>query len=511
MLAVFGTLAVVLLIIALVYKFTSVSSTSKDDKGKKDSKGKKQQQKKPTKQVAAKKDKMTPAAAAAPAEEDEEEADEEVPTTEPASPAPKASNGVDTKKGNGAEAKKGKQLKGSDDAKKGKGKKDNAKFKAAAVPEPEVVQESIGTVQDMVPVIMDTGDGDAWEVAATGPKKSNAKLQRMQEDKEAKAAKAEGFTKASLNHIPGMAPPGAAEAQAKKEKEAAAQAKAQLKLTPEQEKAAAADGAAMKTLSVTVDEKMIGRIIGPKGATLKLIQEKTEVTKIDTNGEVFTIMGPPKACLMAEAAIKELCEKGFCSLMYEDFNQAFVMVHPSMFPDLIGKQGAIVRQIKEQLKVEISFPQTPPVDPEKKIKDKKKYKVTLAGRNEDVQKAKEVINDIITVHHHELTHPGFVHENIEVEDWQLSYIIGTKGSEIKHIQANYKVKVYTPNESGEPTSVVGEPHNVKRACSHMEKLLWNAANKPRGRGADVGYEDDGWGGEEEVEDWMKGYLFNRKR
>merc|ERR1719335_1878735 len=103
---------------------------------------------------------------------------------EPAEPAAAAHNG---KKNNGADAKKAKQPKAGDDSKKGKGKKDNAKFKAAAVPEPEVVQESLGTVQDMVPVVMDTGDGDAWEVAATGPKKSNAKLQRMAlEEKEAK-------------------------------------------------------------------------------------------------------------------------------------------------------------------------------------------------------------------------------------------------------------------------------------------------------------------------------------
>jgi hypothetical protein len=43
--------------------------------------------------------------------------------------------------------------------------------------------------------------------------------------------------------------------------------------------------------------------------------------------------------------------------------------------------------------------------------------------------------------HHELTHPGLAHKEMEIEEWRYRYLIGTKGSEMRHIQNNYKVKV----------------------------------------------------------------------
>jgi hypothetical protein len=34
-----------------------------------------------------------------------------------------------------------------------------------------------------------------------------------------------------------------------------------------------------------------------------------------------------------------------------------------------------------------------------------------------------------------------VHEELDVEEWAFRYIIGSKGSEMKHIQHNWKVTV----------------------------------------------------------------------
>merc|ERR1719436_1979611 len=57
----------------------------------------------------------------------------------------------------------------------------------------------------------------------------------------------------------------------------------------ELEKKEAEGGSSVAT--VKVPENKIGIVIGPKGTKIKMIQEKTGVTRIDTQGEIFTIMG----------------------------------------------------------------------------------------------------------------------------------------------------------------------------------------------------------------------------
>jgi rRNA processing protein Krr1/Pno1 len=229
--------------------------------------------------------------------------------------------------------------------------------------------------------------------------------------------------------------------------------------------------------NITVPEEKIGRLIGPKGANLKLITEKTGLTRIDTTGNIFTLTGPAKAVEAAEIAVRELVDKGFMSLAYDNFSEAAVQVHPSVFPDLIGKGGVTIRAIKESLGAEISIPQVPP-----NANKTKKFKVGIAGSAEAVEKAKAVINDIVMYYHHEITHPGQVHEEFEVPDWMYRFIIGSKGSEMRHIQNSYKVRVYIPREhsSNQNVVVVGEKPDVAKAKAYIDKVMWNAEHQPQG-------------------------------
>jgi len=268
---------------------------------------------------------------------------------------------------------------------------------------------------------------------------------------------------------------------------------------------AAASKSPVSSATVTVPEARVGVVIGPKGATIKLLQDKTS-TKIDTSGQDFTIVGEHDDVLKCEAAIKEMVAKGFCSLQYDNFSENIMTIHPSCFPDLIGKQGAIVRKIKEALNVEVNFQDVPRGSP-----PTKKGKVTLAGKSEDVEQAKDVINSIVQYQHHELTHPGQTHEEIDIEPWSYKYIIGKAGSELKHIQHNWKVKVSIPreNSSFEKVLVVGEPDQVSRAKAYIDKVIWNAENNAKGRDKQDGTAEDPWGAEEEEEPWMKQYLYKR--
>jgi len=354
--------------------------------------------------------------------------------------------------------------------------------------------------------VIDDGSGPAWEVSAGMSKKQQKRKERIQEEKVLTVGgkSVPGLAPAPTNTVPGMGPPTG---------KGGAKGVSQSVAADVERILAMKTGAAVEekqpegnssTATVHVPEKRVGIVIGPKGAKIKMIQEKTGVSRIDTTGEVFTIMGPPQAVAQAETAIKELVEKGYCALQYDDFSENFIQVHPSCFPDLIGKQGAVVRKIKEELGVEINFPET-----QKNAPASKKYKVGLAGSAQGVEKAKAVITNIMMYSHDDLTHPGQCHEELEIESWAWRYIIGTAGSEMKHIQNNYKVKVSIPREHSlnQKVTIVGEPGPVERAKVYIEKLVWNAEHKTTGR--DKVDDGDTWGDEEPEEEWMKQYMYKR--
>jgi|EP00927_Polykrikos_kofoidii_P022351 rRNA processing protein Krr1/Pno1 len=356
---------------------------------------------------------------------------------------------------------------------------------------------------------VDDGTGADWETC-TGLTKKQARQKERQEEA-AKAAKAAGpaavnnkyipgLVPAPGQHIPGMAPAtkGSAKvadvAPGKKEAEAKA-------ASGEQEVAPKADAF---TATVQVPEKVVGIVIGPKGSKLKMIQEKTGVTRIDTSGDTFTITGPADAVAAAEKAINDLKVKGYTELAFEDFSENVVKVHPKTFPDLIGKGGVTIMALKEQLKVEITIPKTGPAGG--------KWNVTIAGKQQDVERAKQVINELQMYYHSEVTHPGQVHEEIEVPAWAYAWIIGKAGSELRHIQNNYKVRMYIPREgvsTNENVVIVGEKSDVPRAVAYVQKVLSGAADASKGRDRQE-KADDGWGDEGEEEDWMKQYMYKRR-
>jgi transcription antitermination factor NusA-like protein len=277
----------------------------------------------------------------------------------------------------------------------------------------------------MVYMFDDDGTGGDWEEALT-KKQQKHKENKMRKDEEAKQV-----VGGSGQAVVGKLPPGASFVQkapkggAKGKAKAGEPAVSQLVTAVPAVKVAVAAGGAeapetkgaenSHTESIPVPPEKIGRIIGPKGATLKMIFEKTGLDRIDTQRDVWTIIGEAGAVAKAAVAIRELIEKGFMSLAFDNFNEQTVMVHPSNFPDIIGSKGAIIRKMKEELKVEVNIPQSVTKD-SKGSYGKKKYPITLAGSAQSVEQAKKFINEIVHYKHHKITHEDMVHEELELEE-----------------------------------------------------------------------------------------------
>ena len=99
----------------------------------------------------------------------------------------------------------------------------------------------------------------------------------------------------------------------------------------------------------------------------------------------------------------------------------------------------------------------------------------MVGDRDKVKKAKELLKELMRYHHTTITHPGVSHLEMTIDPSLHKFVIGAKGSEIKHIQQNFKVHVYIPNDHSFTTDVlvVGAQEDAQRAEAYILKVREN--------------------------------------
>jgi polyribonucleotide nucleotidyltransferase len=178
-------------------------------------------------------------------------------------------------------------------------------------------------------------------------------------------------------------------------------------------------------------------------------------------------------------------------------------------PEIIGKAGANIKAIQERSGARVVVPSSPSAAPGAKDRGENLTKIAIAGPREGVALAKEIIKEITEVFHHPVTHPGVVHNTVEVPERYYNVIIGAKGSEIRHIQNNFKVSVKIPNEttSFRDVMVLGQPAECEAAIRYIQKLVEKVQEKEQMR------ENEKFAGDEEEaydEDLMNRYVYSRQ-
>jgi rRNA processing protein Krr1/Pno1 len=236
------------------------------------------------------------------------------------------------------------------------------------------------------------------------------------------------------------------------------------------------------TKALTVEARKLGLLIGPKGVTKIGLQTATgtdiQMPKVekDFNGPVeITITGTDEGVERALFALNEMVVKGYSTILASpDFHEGYVEVKPKFLPDIIGKGGASIKAIQAHTGVKISTPSGyTKTAPSGETITPSKVKIVLAGSKDKVAIARGLILDLTKYFHTPVTHPGVVHAELEIPSNYFNYIIGSKGSEIKHIQANYKVTVYVPGSDSlnENLLIVGEESAVQKAEQHIRRLI----------------------------------------
>lgn len=175
-------------------------------------------------------------------------------------------------------------------------------------------------------------------------------------------------------------------------------------------------------------------------------------------------------------------------------------------PDVIGRNGTVIKSIQDTFQVKLFIPDTSNRDP-----SIQKVRITVAGNKELVAKAKAVIKEITQYFYSLVTHPDYTHEELDIPEASYSYVIGPKGSEIRHIQASYKVSVHIPNSDTfvQKVLVVGQAPAVAKAKAYIEKLLERVQTRREeyeaARTKDDTAEDD-----QPQEEWMEKYTYKRQ-
>jgi len=300
-----------------------------------------------------------------------------------------------------------------------------------------------------------------------------------------------------------------------------------LKKQQQQASASASEAATKASVSVTIDASRIGIIIGPKGATMNAIQEKTG-TKLDVNAPkldenssggnqfrpvlggrtkssakatVIITEGSPDAQKAAKQAILELADRGYATLLQAaQFGESSVGVHPRFLSEIVGPGGKIIKAIQSGLDVKLTIPKTDWSPKAMQIGNiAPSVRVGIAGDSPaNVKLAKQVIKDLCDYHHHDITHPGFIHQEVYVPEEFFHCVIGTRGSEIKHIRGNYHVDVYIPSNEvwcvTENVICVGKPNDVEKAISYIKLLMDRDSELREQKYSDEGFGDDslGW-------------------
>ena len=206
--------------------------------------------------------------------------------------------------------------------------------------------------------------------------------------------------------------------------------------------------------------------------------------------------------------MEDIVKKGYSALIAgEDFTEGHVSIHPNYISDVIGKNGCCIKAIQEQLGIRMTVPS------ESASGNASTIKITVAGPKEKVVQAKAVVKEITQYYHSEITHPGFIHEELEdVPASAYNIIIGPKGSEIRHIEGNFKVSVHIPNPNTvtQNVLVVGLPRNVEGAAAYIRKIV-SQSTKSEAAASDAFAWTDPAEEEETQEPWMEQYVHPSSR
>jgi len=187
------------------------------------------------------------------------------------------------------------------------------------------------------------------------------------------------------------------------------------------------------------------------------------------SGRGIVIAGDKEAVEMAKKAIREIEEKGYSEITHPDHtHDTFVLKDQKMIGAILGEKGEYFKKIQENTGARLNF-----------NKDADPPTVKILGSDNEVQKARQALDELIHNGYSSITHPEWITEEFEFPEDRMGVLIGPQGSTIKKISSQARVKIETPRRD-DPSSrldviaIKGTPDNIDIAKKAIQDVLEQA-------------------------------------
>lgn len=188
--------------------------------------------------------------------------------------------------------------------------------------------------------------------------------------------------------------------------------------------------------TVECDSSLIGRVIGPRGATIREIQSCTGAgVNVDRSGTI-TITGTPEQIEAAREWVVSIVNPP----------TTIVECDPSLIGRIIGPRGATIREIQDETGADVNVDRS--------------GKITLSGTDEAIEAAKEWIDTILNPPRTSFTFPRRF----------MGRLIGAKGAMIRRIQDDTGARV----DAGDSEFAEGSNHGSKVSITGSEEAVQRA-------------------------------------
>ncbi|KAG8224048.1 hypothetical protein J437_LFUL001125 [Ladona fulva] len=204
-------------------------------------------------------------------------------------------------------------------------------------------------------------------------------------------------------------------------------------------------------------------IIGKRGANIQKIRDETQ-TKIELPAEgvendVITITGKKENVEEARKRIQKI-QNELANIVTEEMS-----IPPRLYHSLIGPRGKLINSIMEECGgVNIKFPSA----------ESNSDNVVIRGPKDDVEKAKQLLNDLIN----EKQHTEHCVE-VRAKAKHHRYLIGRNGAKIRKLRESTGARIMFPSdkdEDKEVITIIGTKEAVEKAKAELESSIADMDN-----------------------------------
>jgi len=255
------------------------------------------------------------------------------------------------------------------------------------------------------------------------------------------------------------------------------------------------DGGSSETLEFAVTAA--GVIIGSKGAKISEVRQqsgaKVQVEKLERACKV-KISGTPQQIEEAKTLIQKIVEDDEKAADAdgkegEDGRVSETLSFPvNAIGGIIGARGAKIGEVRQHSGAHIKL---------EKLEDK--CLVAISGNAEQVQKAKEMVTELVEGASDAQGHPpakksGEAEDVMDVPQSLLGRVIGKGGETIQRLQRESRARITVPQGSGDPCPVrmSGSRDAVARARFMLAEVIDRGSLPERRDGRDEGFRPPIW-------------------